>query len=73
MLTKVAFKILSNKYLPSVFANNSSAARSGWGIMPNTFLVALQTPAILSIAPLGFASDVISPSWLQYLKITCPL
>lgn len=49
------------------------AQRSGCGIMPNTFLVALEMPAMLLRDPLGLASSVIFPSASQYLKNTCPL
>ncbi len=47
---------------PSVFPTMAEAARSGCGIMPNTFRPELQIPAILRLAPFGFASDVGCPS-----------
>jgi hypothetical protein len=43
----------SNNLSPSVLPTISFAARSGCGIMPNTFRLRLHIPAILSIDPFG--------------------
>jgi hypothetical protein len=56
-ISRIDSKIL----LPSVLPSTESAALSGCGIIPKTFLPALQTPAIFSMAPLGFDSGVIFP------------
>jgi hypothetical protein len=54
-----------NIFTPSVQPSSGSAERSGWGIMPTTFLPALQIPAMLSKEPLGLAEAEISPEGRQ--------
>ena len=55
----------SKIFTPSSPPSSGSAARSGWGIMPRTFLPGLQIPAMFSSEPLGFESFVIPPSGLE--------
>src|SRR5438874_5774669 len=44
-------------FAPSALPSRASHARSGCGIKPKTFRSRLQTPAMFSIEPFGFASD----------------
>src|SRR5579871_2801154 len=48
-------------FQPSDDPSSRSLDRSGWGIIPSTFLPAFRIPAMLLSEPLGFASLVISP------------
>ena len=65
---KTEFKILSNKIFPYVFFNSMSAALSGCGIIPKTFLFLLHMPAIFKRDPFGFDFSNILPFSLQYLN-----
>jgi len=49
-------------FQPSEEPSSFSLERSGWGIMPRTFLFAFKMPAMFCREPLGFASAVISPA-----------
>src|SRR5207245_9933545 len=50
---------------PSSLPRRASAQRSGCGIMPKTLPASLTIPPMLSSEPLGLASGVTWPSFLQ--------
>ena len=59
--------------LPSELAKSSLAARSGWGIIPKTFISRLATPAMLATAPLGLDHALTAPDSSQYWNKTWSL
>src|SRR5687768_16128267 len=60
----------SNNPSPSVEPRMSSTERSGCGIKPITLPPSLMMPAMLCIAPFGFASSVSTPSASTYRNTT---
>src|SRR6266851_3250532 len=55
----IVFNIERKIFAPSALPSRASHARSGCGINPNTLRSRLQTPAMFSIDPFGFAFGTI--------------
>jgi hypothetical protein len=66
----LAFSIDPKMNFPSSPPRIASQHRSGWGIIPSTFLSRFTIPAIFASDPFGLNSGETSPSGLEYRNST---